>query len=115
MRRRKSQRGTRRHELANSAQLLHVEHLCALFERLDRQLRQAEKVPALLTLDEVAKLLRVSRRTVYRIVAAGLLQTVQVGVVMRVHPDNMDDFFRRQRRLPDAPAEAPGVGGRSKS
>jgi excisionase family DNA binding protein len=108
MRRKKKRPGTRRQTLTIVAQNPQTERLCAMLERVDRTLRRAEAQPLLLTPDEVAKCLRVSRRKVYRLIQLQVLQAIIVGTVMRVHPDDLDDFYRRQRYLGRDPQEAGG-------
>jgi excisionase family DNA binding protein len=53
---------------------------------------------ALLTLDDVAEHLQVSRRTVERLIAAGELAATRIGAATRVHPDDLRAFVERLRR-----------------
>ncbi len=52
-----------------------------------------EKSPKFLTVAEVAKLARVSRMTVYRMVHAGELPAIRVGKSYRVPQGAVDDLL----------------------
>ncbi len=49
---------------------------------------------------EVARRLGVSRRTVRRWVAAGVLPAYRVGGVIRIHPEELARFLERSRTRP---------------
>ena len=49
---------------------------------------------------EVARRLGVSRRTVRRWVAAGVLPAYRVGGVIRIHPEELARFLERSRTGP---------------
>lgn len=49
---------------------------------------------AFLTVAEVAKLMRVSKMTVYRLVHSGELQAVQIGRSFRVPEQAVHDYLR---------------------
>ena len=48
--------------------------------------------PVLMTLDEAAERLLVSRRTVERAIAAGRLSRIKIGKAVRIHPDDLDAY-----------------------
>lgn len=50
--------------------------------------------PSLMTLDDVAHILRVDYKTVYRLVHKGEIEVVKVGRVFRVTPKAFDKFMR---------------------
>jgi excisionase family DNA binding protein len=50
----------------------------------------------LLTVAEVADLLRVSTMTVYRLIKAGDLAAVRIGKSFRLREDDIDAFLARQ-------------------
>lgn len=52
----------------------------------------------LLTVDQAAKALSVSRATVWRLVAAGRLEAVHIGRSVRIPAEALDDFVARLRR-----------------
>lgn len=49
------------------------------------------------TVDDTAAVLNVSRRTVYNLIAAGELEAVRVGRVLRVDDEAIKSYKRRQR------------------
>lgn len=55
----------------------------------------------LLTVDEAAEYLRVSRRQVYNLVRAGDLPAVRVGQRLRIRPDDVDAYL--EQRLEPVP------------
>ena len=55
---------------------------------------------ALLLLDDVALILRVSRRSVQRLVAAGELQPIRVGGLTRFVADDVRDYIAKKREVP---------------
>jgi len=52
----------------------------------------------LLTVRDVARVLRVSTATVYRLCDTGELPQVRVSNAIRVHPEDLEDYVRGQRR-----------------
>lgn len=48
---------------------------------------------ALLTLDEVASMLRIKRRTVQKFIDNGTLEAVKVGGRWRVRPEAIEDYL----------------------
>jgi len=54
-------------------------------------------MPDLLTLDQVADQLQVSRRTVERLVAAGRIRIVRVGRLIRVTERELEAYVAAQR------------------
>lgn len=49
---------------------------------------------ALLTIDETARYLRVSRRSVERLISRGLLAHVKVGGATRIDPDTLAQWLK---------------------
>lgn len=54
--------------------------------------------PKLLTVEEVAEMLRVSKMTVYRLAEKGELPSVRVGRSIRIVEDGLDMYLRRGDR-----------------
>ena len=54
--------------------------------------------PKLLTVDEVAEILRVSKMTVYRLAEKRELPSVKVGRSIRIVEDGLDMYLRRGDR-----------------
>jgi excisionase family DNA binding protein len=52
----------------------------------------------LLTVDDIAGLLQVSRRTVEEIISRGELRPIRIGRLRRIHPDTLEAFIRHQER-----------------
>jgi len=50
----------------------------------------------LLTIDDAASYLRVSRRQIYKLVSGGDLRTVRVGERLRFRPTDVDEYLDRQ-------------------
>jgi excisionase family DNA binding protein len=50
----------------------------------------------LLTVNEVADLLRVSRMTVYRLIKEGQLAAIRVGRSYRLREDDVDEYLRQR-------------------
>jgi len=55
-------------------------------------------VSGLLTIPEVCDELRVSRRTVYRLIEQGRLRTVHIGRLVRITRRELDAFLASLRR-----------------
>ena len=62
-------------------------------------------LPQFMTVDEVASALRVSRATIYRLVAAGTLAGARIGRSVRVSRYAVDEFLRRQAHRPADPLD----------
>ena len=71
--------------------------LFELLRRLEWQLERGRGPARLLTLGEVAELLRVDPRTVERLVASGNLVAVRFGRNVRVTPDDLAAFQQARR------------------
>jgi excisionase family DNA binding protein len=73
-----------------------------------------DDVIQLFTPQEAAKVLRVSVRTVYSLIAAGHLQACRIGCgqgVLRIHCDDLQAFIHQRRGLDRRPlAERPPLG-----
>ena len=54
--------------------------------------------PKLLTVEEVAEVLRVSKMTVYRLAEKGELPSVRVGRSIRIVEDGLDMYLRQENR-----------------
>ena len=52
-----------------------------------------EARPGLLTVAEVAAMLRVSEMTIYRLIKAGELRALQIGKSYRLREDDVDSFL----------------------
>jgi excisionase family DNA binding protein len=55
----------------------------------------AEPRPALLTVNEVARVLAISRDSVYRLVRSGALPSVRVGERLRFRPEQIEAYLDR--------------------
>lgn len=51
-----------------------------------------------LTVEEVAKILRVSTATVYALIASGELKATQVGRQYRISEDDLNEYINRGKR-----------------
>ena len=58
-------------------------------------------LPPLLTVPEIAAILRVSCRTVWRMVDDGRLPAVRIGRSVRVHPDAVAALMSKRRGMTD--------------
>lgn len=56
-------------------------------------MKQQDKV--VMTVEEVAKKLRVDPRTVYRMIEQGMLQAIRVGRLWRIPQESLDRLLRR--------------------
>jgi excisionase family DNA binding protein len=54
---------------------------------------QNQARPQLLTVSEVAEMLRVSDMTVYRLIKSGQLRALQIGKSYRLRDDDVDAFL----------------------
>jgi excisionase family DNA binding protein len=54
---------------------------------------QDQARPGLLTVAEVAAMLRVSEMTIYRLIKAGELRALQIGKSYRLREDDIDAFL----------------------
>ncbi len=55
--------------------------------------RKGQDVARLLTASEVARMMRVSRMTVYRLIRGGSLRAVRVGRNYRVHEEDLTNYL----------------------
>jgi excisionase family DNA binding protein len=53
--------------------------------------------PKFHTVEEVAKLLRVSSRTVYRLIERGELKALKVGDLYRIEDQNLQTYLRGEK------------------
>ncbi len=60
----------------------------------------------LLTVTEVATVLRMSEQKVYTLCRDGSLKAAQIGSQWRIDEDDLKDFIRASQTAPDAPGEA---------
>ncbi|MCR9161692.1 MAG: helix-turn-helix domain-containing protein [Nannocystaceae bacterium] len=70
-------------------------------ERRALQDQAPRELPTVLTAAEVAKFLRVSRKTVYDAVATGDLPGFRIGNRLRFHRDEVLRLFRQERVVPN--------------
>lgn len=63
----------------------------------------------MLTIDEVAATLKVSERTVLRLVKSGALPSVRVRTARRIELAALDAFIAANRTRPSTPAPAPAA------
>lgn len=54
---------------------------------------QDQARPSLLTVAEVAEMLRVSEMTIYRLIKSGELRALQIGKSYRLREDDVDAFL----------------------
>jgi len=69
-------------------------------EDLRQRLNGDDEPDRLLALDDVAKWLGVSHRTVDRIIAAGDLKPIRTRGIRRFHPQTVDAYIRRRAESP---------------
>ena len=62
----------------------------------------------LLSIDEVGAVLRISERTVYRLLRRGELPCLKVGQRTLVEPEQLREFIANQRRLAGASTRSEG-------
>jgi excisionase family DNA binding protein len=73
---------------------------------------QTTRLERLLSINEVAATLGISRATVYRLVSAGDLAPIRVGAHARFSPADIRAYIDRHREPPDFPESAePAVAG----
>jgi excisionase family DNA binding protein len=60
--------------------------------------REERRHPELLDYDTAAPVLRCSPRMVRKLVETRQLASVKVGSLVRIHPDDIDDYISRKRR-----------------
>ncbi len=58
--------------------------------------RTSQGISRLLTVAEVATLMRVSRMTVYRLIRRGQLKAIRVGRNYRVREDDLSEYLESQ-------------------
>lgn len=56
-------------------------------------MQQSYPSPRLLTIDETARLMRLSRSSVYRLVLSGQLHSLKLGNLRRIRPEAIDRFL----------------------
>jgi len=54
----------------------------------------------LLTVEDVAKILKVNARTVMRYANSGELVSIEVGSLVRFRPSDLDDYLKKHHRKP---------------
>lgn len=57
---------------------------------------RTDPISRLLTVAEVANVIRVSRMTVYRLIRRGQLKAIRVGRNYRVRSDDLNDYLEAQ-------------------
>lgn len=68
--------------------------------RADKSLTRSAMTNRLLTIGQVASRLRVSDRTIYRLIASGELRIVKVRGATRIHPAQVSAYLRRAGKAP---------------
>lgn len=58
--------------------------------------KPSSRLPALMTIPEVAERLQVSIKTIRRWIASGDLPTVRLGSQIRIQPKDLDIFLRQR-------------------
>lgn len=53
-----------------------------------------ENPPQYLTVDEVSRLLRVSKMTVYRLIESGDIKSARIGRAFRIRADHLDAYVK---------------------
>jgi excisionase family DNA binding protein len=66
---------------------------------------QSFKLPEVLSIEEVARLLRVHRKTVYEAVARGQLPGRRIGRVLRIDRDTLLAWLKRQSAVLDSKSQ----------
>lgn len=65
-------------------------------------------VPDLWTVEEVAASFRITRATMYRIVASGAIETVRVGGKIRISGEAVTEYIARNTRHAGSPQTTEG-------
>ena len=68
--------------------------------------RDGSQDPLLLTVEQAAKLLQISRYLAYDLIAQGKLPHVRLGRIIRVPRHGLEQWILRQAGVPVAPPEA---------
>ncbi len=68
----------------------------------------SELTDTIMSLEEVAKMLKVSERTVQREVTAGKLKAFKVGRSLRFRLEEVEKYMKRQEILPSESVESKG-------
>ncbi|MDD3310518.1 helix-turn-helix domain-containing protein [Pseudodesulfovibrio sp.] len=76
--------------------------------------KESTKPPALLTVKEVAELLRVHQRTAYRLITDGTIRAVKIGSQWRVPEQALLDFIENGLNEPVAPSKRKPVSDQYK-
>lgn len=63
---------------------------------------RTDKPDRLLTVDQVAEYLGVSRTTVRKLIAERRIETYRVGRRIRIHPDAVEDYLYQNRHARQA-------------
>jgi excisionase family DNA binding protein len=65
---------------------------------IEREVLSMEKENLLFTIPEAADSLRLSRSTIYRLIASGDIETLTVRGIQRIRPMALQRFVERQQR-----------------
>jgi excisionase family DNA binding protein len=60
-----------------------------------------ETLERLLSIEDVADVLRISQRGVYRLIGRGELPTVKIGGLTRIEPQQLKSYIAERRQLSD--------------
>jgi excisionase family DNA binding protein len=61
--------------------------------------RQTEALEPLMSIEEVAEMLGISQRGVYRLMSRGELPTVKIGGLTRIEPRQLKIYIAKRRQL----------------
>ncbi|MEZ6081070.1 MAG: helix-turn-helix domain-containing protein [Pirellulaceae bacterium] len=61
----------------------------------------------LLTIKEVAGLLKISKSLAYSLVARGLIPRYEISSCIRVHQDDLNAYLKQQRKQSNVPSQVP--------
>lgn len=67
--------------------------------------KESDSDPILLTVEQAAGLLQISRSLCYDLVAEGRLSHVRLGRTIRIPRRGLEDWVGREARLPQTPPE----------
>ena len=70
------------------------------------------KIEPRMSVAQLAKTWGVSRQTIYNLIEAGALRVVRVGKLIRIRPDDLEEYERRQcqdREPNSPPSPSPGA------